>query len=102
MLLCIDALHIDVDEKKTDVVIVAAASPSDGLFGNKFENYVSKEIPAIFCNFYLYGKSTIYASLPPNTNVEYAEKTHFTKTNAKEEVRVIQKNAYKTNPKQPL
>lgn len=89
VLLCIDALHIDVDEKKTDVVIVAAASPSDGLFGNKFENYVSKEIPTIFCNFYLYGKSTIYASLPKNTNVEYAEKTHITKTGAKEEVVVI-------------
>lgn len=39
--------------------------------------------------FYLYGKSTIYASLPKNTNVEYAEKTHITKTSAKEEVVII-------------
>ena len=89
VLLCIDALHIDVDEKKTDIVIVSAASPSDGAFSNKFESYLSKEIPTVFCNFYAYGKSTVYCSVPQNTNLEYAEKTHITKTGKDEEVVVI-------------
>lgn len=89
ILLCIDALHIDLDKKQTDIVIVAEATPSDGSFKNKFESYLTKEIPTVFCNFYLYGNSTVYCSVPKNSNLEYAEKTHITKTSANEEVVVI-------------
>lgn len=89
VLLCIDALHIDVDKKQTDVLIVSAATPSDGTFKNKFESHLTKEIPTIFCNFYSYGNSTVYCSVPKNTNLPYAEKTHITKTAAYEEVVII-------------
>lgn len=89
VLLCIDALHIDVDQKQTDILIVSAATPSDGSFKNKFESHLTKEIPTIFCNFYLYGNSTVYCSVPKNTNLPYAEKTHLTKTSAYEEAVII-------------
>lgn len=89
VLLCIDALHIDVDKKQTDILIVSAATPSEGTFKNKFESHLTKEIPTIFCNFYSYGNSTVYCSVPKNTNLPYAEKTHITKTVANEEVVVI-------------
>lgn len=89
ILLCIDALHIDVDKKNTDILIVPAASPSDGCFKNKFESYISKEIPTIFCNFYLYGNSTVYCSVPKNSNLPFAEKNNITKTAPNEEVVTI-------------
>lgn len=89
VLLCIDALHIDVDKKTTDILIVPAASPSDGSFKNKFESHLTKEIPTIFCNFCSYGKSTVYCSVPKLTNLAYAEQTHITKTAPYEEVVVI-------------
>lgn len=89
VLLCIDALHIDVDKKQTDILVVPAASPSDGSFKNKFESYLTKEIPTVFCNFYSYGNSSVYCSVPKNTNLPYAEKTHITKTAAYEEVVII-------------
>lgn len=89
VLLCIDALHIDIDKKQTDILIVPAATPSDGSFKNKFESYLTKEIPTIFCNFYSYGNSTVYCSVPQNTNLPYAEKTHLTKASAYEEAIII-------------
>lgn len=89
VLLCIDALHIDIDKKSADILIVPAASPSDGQFKNKFESYLAKEIPTVFCNFYSYGKSTVFCSVPQNTNLPFAEKNNFTKTAPNEEVVVI-------------
>lgn len=89
VLLCIDALHIDIDKRSTDILIVPAASPSDGCFKNKFESHLAKEIPTVFCNFYSFGYSTVYCSVPQNTNLPFAEKNNFTKTAPNEEVVVI-------------
>lgn len=89
VLLCIDALHIDVDKKKTDILIVPAATPSDGSFKNKFESYLVKGIPTVFCNFCTYGNSTVYCAVPESSNLPYAESTHITKTASNEEVVVI-------------
>lgn len=85
VLLCIDALHIDVDKSNTDILIVPAASPTDGTFRNKFESYLSKDIPTVFCNFCDYGNSTVYCQLPNGRNIPYSDKTHITKASKGEE-----------------
>lgn len=57
--ICIDALKTSI-EPKTKLIITPAASPSTGEFRNKFESYLSQDIPSIFCNTCEYGGSTIY------------------------------------------
>lgn len=77
VVICIDALKTDIDSKKAKLVVVPAATPSMGPFNNKFESYLAKDIPSVFCNHYQYGGSTIFCHAPKQSNIPFADATKF-------------------------
>jgi len=89
VVVCIDALKIDVDTTKAKLLIVPAATPSIGQFRNKFESYLSRDLPTVFCNHYEYGGSTIYCHVPSESNIPFADSTKFIQLGAFEEAIII-------------
>lgn len=87
--ICIDALKTDVDPSKIKLLIVPAASPSTGQFKNKFEGYLSRNLPTVFCNHYQYGGSTIYCHVPIESNAPFVDTTQFIQLGTDEEAIVI-------------